>query len=94
MNLSNFDHVNRYNQNRLFQGLHCYFSDCCTKIMISSDGVLNDLDFTPATGLYQYVVQSNGKRAYKQENTRDANGVYYLHWSPFKTWTVHYFLEL
>ena len=99
MNLSNFDHVNvfqrtRYNQNRLFQGLHCYFVDCCTKIKISSDGVLNGLGFAPASGLYQYIVQNNGKRAYKQENTRDYNGVFYLHWSPFKTWTVCSFFEI
>ena len=84
----------RYNQNWLFQGLHSYFADCCTKITISSDGVLNELGFSPATGLYQYFVQNNGTRAYKQENTRDHNGVYYLHWSPFKTWTVYYFLDI
>ena len=84
----------KYDQYWLFNGIHCYFVDCCTKIRILSDGLLNEVDFTTATGSYQYFVQNNGRRAYKQENTTDNNTVLYLHWSPFNTWTVYYFLEI
>ena len=96
MNLSNFHNVDFTwsNQHWWFQGLQSYFVDCCTKITISSDGVLKELDFKPASGLYQYFVQNNGKRAYKQEHTTYGNGVFYLHWSPFNTWTVYHFIDL